>query len=167
MPLGPLTERAAPFTVAPHLSDATGGLAVWFTEPPGAIIQIAKPCHLTAEMARWLVGPGLTAFAARFPEPARLILVLDLGLMDGRDVAVRPLIIDAAKDLRPRLARAILLPPRRASAIYIASLKTGVAMLRVFGVTIEIARALSDVVSSAALRPAVGARPSAFPPRTP
>jgi hypothetical protein len=153
MPSHPIGRTPAGFTASPHLRDASGALAVWFTEPPGALIQVAEPCQLTVDMARWLVGPGFAALEARFPEPARLILVLDLGLMAGRDVAVRPLIVDLAKALRPRLARAIVLPPQRASALYIASLKTGVAMLRVFGVTVEIGRSLSDVVSTVALRP--------------
>ena len=152
----PVAATPAGFAGPPHIRDASGALVAWFTEPPGALIQVAEPCQLTVDMARWLVGPGFAALEARFPEPARLILVLDLGLMTGRDVAVRPLIVDLAKTLRPRLARAIVIPPQRASALYIASLKTGVAVLRVFGVTVEVARSLPEVVTTAALGPAQG-----------
>jgi hypothetical protein len=139
------SSRAA-FGSAPHLTEPSGGMVVWFTDPPGAVIQMARAGDFTEGMARWIVSHGVAALLERFPDPAELVLVLDLGLMDRREPPVRSLMVEAAKTLRPRLAHATVLPPDRATKIYLASLDAGVALVRVFGVSVRIGRSLSDVL---------------------
>src|SRR5262245_48272351 len=69
----------------------------WFTDPPGAIVQIAQPARGTKEMAEWLVGPAFLRLRGRFPTAEGMVLVIDLSLMDGRDTAARTLIIERAR----------------------------------------------------------------------
>jgi hypothetical protein len=137
---------SASFEDSPHVTSPCGDLAAWFTEPPGAIIRFVRPARLELAGARWLTGPAIDLLNDRFGPTQKLILVLDLGRMRTRDPAVRPMIVEAAKSLRPRLARAVVIPPAQASAVYLASLRAAASLLRVFGVEVELRASLADVL---------------------
>jgi hypothetical protein len=124
--------------VPPHLEDPSGSVAVWYTDPPGVVMQFVQAARGDLTLVRWLVGPARERLLERFPGSSPLVFVMDLGLMTGRDAAVRPILNEAAKALRPRIARSVVVPPENASAIYMASLHASVSLLRVFGVPVEI-----------------------------
>jgi hypothetical protein len=120
------------------VEDPSGCAAIWFTEPPGAVIQFVQPARGDLALVRWLVGPALERLLERFPGSSPLVFVMDLGLMTGRDAAVRPILNEAVKSLGPRIARSVVVPPENASVVYMASLHASVSLLRVFGVPVEI-----------------------------
>ena len=130
-------SRAA-FQVPPHLLDPSHTVAVWFTEPPGAVIQFTRPAVGTVALAEWLVGPAQAQLVRRFPDDCPLVFVLDLGLMTSRDPVARPILTGAARALKERVTRSVLVAPVEASSIYLASLKASISLLRVFGVTVSI-----------------------------
>jgi hypothetical protein len=109
----------------------------WFTDPPGTVVQFARPAVGSLQMVEWLLGPGLDRLLARFPE-GPLIVVMDLTLMTTRDPAVRPLLVESAKRLKPRVARTVIIPPENAKPVYLASLRVSTSLLAVFGVHVEI-----------------------------
>ena len=140
------------FDARPHVQDPTGAVVAWLTEPPGAIIQFARPARGTTELARWLVGPATAALQRRFPIELRLVLVLDLTLMDGRDAGARALLHESAKDNKGRVARSFVIPPKKASATYLSALQVSATLLRVFGVRVEVESSLASVFASCPLR---------------
>lgn len=136
MAASPVVPHAA-FSSPPHRHDPSGTLAAWFTDPPGTVVQFTRPAVGSLPLVEWLLGPGREAMLARFPhEP--LIVVMDLTLMTSRDPAVRPLLVEAAKGLKSRVARTVLIPPQNAKAVYLASLKVSTSLLAVFGVKVDI-----------------------------
>lgn len=142
------------FTRLPHTHDPSRTLVAWFTDPPGAIIQIVRESELTVEMTTWLVEVGFAELLARFRGTSALIIVLDLRLMLKRQPAVRSLIVDAAKKLAPRLGAGYVIPPDNAGKVYLASLHAAAAALRAFGARVEIAESLSSLLATKGIRPA-------------
>src|SRR5215472_11798048 len=140
------------FLVPPHLRHPSGALVAWLTDPPGAVIQLTRPTRGTADLAEWLVGPALEYLLRHFPDALRLIVVLDLRQMTGRDPLARALLLEKAKTLRAGLLRAVVIPPIGASRVYLSSLRVAADILRVFGVRVDIERSLTDVLSEHRLR---------------
>lgn len=143
---GDPSSRAA-FATPPHLLDPSRSVAIWFTNPPGAVAQFARRASGSVVLAEWGAGPALERFLERFPGDGPIVFVLDLGLMVGRDPVARPIITAAVRSLKSRIARAVLVPPEEASAAYLASLQASISLLRVFGVPVSI-ETLPDALES-------------------
>jgi hypothetical protein len=108
-------------------------------------MQFASPAEGTLQLAQWMLGPAREKLFSRFPE-GRLTLVMDLTLMTNRDPAVRRFLIEGTKPFQSRIARAIWIPPRTATAVYRASLKVAASLVGMFGVRVEIHSSISFVV---------------------
>jgi hypothetical protein len=147
----PASSDAA-FLVPPHLRHSSGALVVWLTEPPGAVVQLTRPVRGTADLAEWLVGPAFEHLIQYFPDALRLIVVFDLRQMTGRDSSARALLIDKGKTLRASMLHAVVIPPVGASPAYHSSLRVAAAILRVYGVRVDIERSLTKVLSEQGLR---------------
>ena len=140
------------FPVEPHLQHSSGSLVAWFTEPPGAVVQLTKRVRGTVDLALWLVGPACHELFLRFPDAKELLVVFDLSQMEGRDPAARAALLEKAKTLRPGMMRAVVIPPIGASAVYLSSLRVAVAILQVFGVAVDIETSLNSVLASRGLK---------------
>jgi hypothetical protein len=127
--------------------DPSNSVAVWFTNPPGAVIQYARHAPGSVALAEWIAGPARAAFLERFPGDGPVVFVLDLGLMKGRDPVARPIVTAAVRSLKDRIERAVLVPPEEATAVYLASLQASISLLRVFGVSVSI-ETLPDALRS-------------------
>ncbi len=141
-----LTQPA--FATPPHLTDDSETIAVWFTEPAGAVVQMTRASWGTADVAHWLVGPAWDQLLQRFPREGRFLLVLDLRAMLGRDREARSIVIEKAKAVQPRIERAVYLPPTNATPLYLNSIRVSAALLRVFGVQVDIEQSFTVVRSS-------------------
>jgi len=97
-----VSTRAA-FPRAPHMS--YGGAAVWFTSPPGAVVQLLEPVRGTLDLVNWIVGPFYDELERRFPGRTALIFVFDLELMTGRTAASRSVFLAKARECGKRLAK--------------------------------------------------------------
>ncbi len=148
------TTRQMAFTRSPDTHDPSNTLVAWFTQPPGAIIQIAHESELTVDMTRWLVEHGCGQLLARFPGTTPLVIILDFRLMTKREPAVRGLLVEAAKKLGQRLGTGYVLPPANAGKIYLASLHAATAALRAFGAKVEVADSLSNLLAKQRIRAA-------------
>jgi hypothetical protein len=136
------------FPVPPHvLHGSEGEIQVWFTEPAGAIVQLAKPQRATLEQSQWLVGPGIERLREEFPNGEKLILVLDYRNMTSRDTSARTLMMDRAGDISHMFEHVVIVPPLNASAVYRATLQAAVALVSIWGVHIELVPSLEVAIS--------------------
>jgi hypothetical protein len=140
------------FAGPPHLA-GEANLRAWFTEPAGALVQMVKPSRGTREMAEWLVGAAFDRLRERFPNDTNLILVMDFSLMEGRDPIARSIMMDKARECRELFARSFIVPPLKASPIYMTALHAAAALLTAFGVNLGIERSLEDVLAKCPLKP--------------
>lgn len=143
----PDARSRAAFGSPPHLLDPARSLAIWFTNPPGAVIQFARRAPGSVALAEWIAGPVRATFLERFPGDGPVVFVLDLGLMHGRDPVARPIVTAAVRSFKSRIERAVLVPPEEATAVYLASLQASISLLRVFGVSVSI-ESLPDALRS-------------------
>jgi hypothetical protein len=145
-----VSSRAA-FARAPHLS--YGGVAVWFTSPPGAVFQLLEPVRGTLDLINWMVGPAYDELERRFPGRNALIFVFDLELMTGRTAASRSVFLGKAREVGKRFAEGLFVPPRAASVAYRTSMHAAVALVRALGVHVEFASSAVSAVASRNLKP--------------
>ena len=143
-----------PFSSRPDVLDPTGEIAAWYTDPPGAIVQLARPIHLSFERVKWLLGPGHRMLEERFPDAHAFITVLDLRRMTSRDVAARALMQDRCLSRRARFRHSYVLLPESAGPVYRMSVQTGVTLLRVMGFPVDVTATLEDAIRKGGLRPA-------------
>jgi hypothetical protein len=127
-------------------------MVIWFTDPPGIVIQIVRPAQGTRSMTDWLGSAAQEAFLKRFPGAKGLIVVVDLSLMTGREPAARNGLVEPAKRLKPHVARTVLIPPKNASQVYLGSMYAATAILSAFGVHVELQRSMSAVSALYGLR---------------
>jgi hypothetical protein len=141
------------FPVPPDIH-GVDNVAAWFTDPPGVIIQMLEPSRGTKAMADWMVGPGLDRLRSRFPHAQRLYFVLDVSAMNGRDPAARVVLMDKAREIAGLFEHSFVIPPLKANPVYTATLHAAAALLSAFGVKLEIASSLADVIARCKLKPA-------------
>ena len=145
--------HAPAFDRPPDLLGA-GCLRGWFTDPPGAVVQIAQPARGTKEMAEWLVGPMFLRLRGRFPTSEGMVLVLDLSLMDGRDTAARTVVIDRAREAGQIFGRVYIIAPLKTNAVYLTTLHAAATLLNALGRDIHIETSLIEVIQRCDLKPA-------------
>jgi hypothetical protein len=141
------------FDVPPDILGARV-LRAWFTDPPGVVVQMAQPSRGTVELAEWMVGPGYTRLRGRFPASERLILVIDLSLMEGRDPAARAVMMDKAREFNRLFERTIIIPPLQSNPVYLTTLHAAAALLTAFGVDLKLEKSLAGVIAQWKLTPA-------------
>lgn len=135
------------FTEPPHIRyGKEDEIHAWFTDPPGAIVQLAKPQRATLEQARWLVDEGVTLLRKRFSPDEKVILVLDYRNMTSRDNAARTLMMERAPDIAHHFAGVFIVPPLVASPVYRTTLRAAAALVSALGVNIHIVESLQEVM---------------------
>lgn len=141
------------FPVPPHVRyGREDELHVWFTEPPGAIVQMSKPQHGTLEQSRWLIGPGLALLRQRFPDAQQLVLVLDFRNLTRRDLAARKVLIDSAPETAKYFSGVFIVPPLQTNVVYRTTLQAAAVLVSALGTRIAIVDNLSSVMIEQGLR---------------
>lgn len=164
-----LDSPPAAFAVPPHVVDDSGLVAVWFTDPPGVVLQLTQPARGTTAIAEWIVGPAYGQIVSRFPDARDLRVVLDMRQMTGRAATARALLIEHAKLIAPRLGTVIILPSIHLGSLYIKVVEATAVMLRAFGIRIQLESNLERALAKLELRVDASpeaARPAAAPPRS-
>jgi hypothetical protein len=148
------TARVEPiFGSKPHATDPSGSLAVWYTEPPGVVIQLLTAREGTLELVQWLAGPSRAQTERRFHDRDDLQVLFDVRLLTGRAPEVRAQIMELAKAMRPRVKRVVVLPPRDWSPALRRTLEVTVSILRVFGLQIAVAQTPLYFLAETGARP--------------
>jgi hypothetical protein len=140
------------FAEPPHLVDPRGDIAIWYTEPPGLVLQLTKPTHGTRAHAEWLAGPSFAELGRRFPNH-ELIVLFDAHLATGRDPDFRPLMMNVAKALLGRAKRIVVVLPRTVPPALRSAMEVSVALLRLFGLPLEIAASLTYTLAQTGMKP--------------
>lgn len=150
-----VAAQVAPFfLVPPHLECPEGPLHVWFTEPPGAVMQLVEAVRFTTDVARWLTGPGFDLLQARYGEGAVFTVVFDIRQMTSRDPVVRSLFMDTARERGNRFESVIVIPPLQINPVYLAGLHAAAALVSAFGPRFEISSDVEHVRNRHRLRAA-------------
>jgi hypothetical protein len=136
----------------PHLIDPSGTMAVYWTDPPGAVLQLQRATRGTTTMAEWLVGPVLDQLFARYPDVTDLGVVLDMRQMVGRSATARSLLIQAAEKAIGRIARVVLLPSIHMGTAYIKVIEATALLLRLSGYEVHIEDDLDVALSKHGIR---------------
>jgi hypothetical protein len=144
-------ELPAAFHGPPHARSPAGEAALWYTDPPGVVVQFVAPVRGTEEFVRWLVGPAAHGLFRRFAE-RDLVFVLDLARMRGRDLAARALLIQQAPTFRHRFSQIAVVPPDTSGAIVTNTLYAAAALLRTAGIPVDVAPTLQAVLRRWPLR---------------
>ena len=149
----PLDVAQSPaFAVPPHLLDDSGAIAVWFTDPPGAVLQFTRPERGTTELAKWLCGDGYEQLLRRFPDGEKLRFVLDMRQMTGRAATARSVLIEHGKLVAQRVGPVIILPSMHLGPFYVTVVEGTALMLRAFGLRIDVDHSLERALSKQEMR---------------
>jgi hypothetical protein len=140
------------FPEPPHLTDPSGAIAIWYTQPPGVVLQLTRPVHGTVSHAQWLAGPAREEMLRRFPHQ-ELIVLFDVHLATGRDPAMRPIMLDVGRGLLGRAERVVVVLPRHLSPAIRSAMEVTLSILRVFGLPLEAASSLTYTLAATGLRP--------------
>jgi hypothetical protein len=160
----PSATHVVGFTTPPDVVDPTGSIAVWWTDPPGVLLQLTRPARGTTAMAEWLIGPLFDALVRRFPEARELRVILDMRHMTGRSAIARALMLRHAKAIARRLGQVVIVPSTHLGPAYIKLLEATALLLSVAGVRLVIEHNLDRALEKQGLRVAppsdVGSAPS-------
>lgn len=143
------------FQTPPDYAHPSGDLVAWLTDPPGIVVQFARPARGSRELVSWLVDDVEPRFAARFPDRKDLVFVLDLRNMTSREGAARSLLLERAPAFRERFSRTFIVPPL-GGAFVTMWIQAAAAVLRTFGIPVEVERSLARVHALCGVR-ALGA----------
>ena len=145
------SRSLAAFSSEPHLT--FGPAAVWYTSPPGAVVQVLEPARGTVELSNWMVGVAFEELERRFPRRKGLLFVFDLALLTGRSHAARSVFLGRAREVSARFSEAWFVPPRTASAAQRHSTRASLMLLRALGVKIELAESAAAAVRARGMSP--------------
>jgi hypothetical protein len=142
------------FASAPDLRSEGGQLVAWYTDPPGAVVQLPAATVFTKEMAEWMVGPGLSALHQRFPQRGKLQLLLDIRPMVSREPAARTVIMSAATRHLFLFSKLGVIAPAKPPPLYMTTLYGAIALLSAIGPEIRIFETLEGALQTMGLREA-------------
>lgn len=150
----PIDRVPTAFAVAPHVTDPSGAIAAWWTDPPGVLAQLTGPARGTTEMAEWLIGPAFDQVIGRFPDTRELRVILDMRQMTGRSANARSLLLQRGKTMIGHVAHVVLVPSTLLGPAYIKVVEASALLLRAAGLRVDIESSLERVIARHGVRPA-------------
>jgi hypothetical protein len=147
------SSYASVFSGVPHIVDPSGAIGVYWTDPPGAILQVVQATRGTSEMAQWLVTDGLDLLLSRFPGVDNLRLIIDMRSMTGRSAMARSILMNASGgQAAERVGQIVLLPSVHMGAAYIAVIEATVTALRLIGYRVAVEHDLDEALQKYGVR---------------
>src|SRR5690349_14902858 len=113
------SSYASNFSGVPHIVDPSGAVAVYWTDPPGALLQLVQASRGPSDMAHWLVDEALDLLFSRFPGVDGLRVIIDMRRMTGRSAMARSVLMNASGAAAARIGHVVLLPSMHMGAPYI------------------------------------------------
>ena len=157
------SQQAGSVAAGAHVLDPSGTIAISFTEPPGAVLQLVRPARGTTEIAEWLAGPGLELLLQRFADARELRVILDMRRMTGRSASARAVLLQAGLRAAGRISHVVLLPSLHMGPAYLAVVETAAALLRLSGQRVDIEHDLAHVMERHGVRVLAEGRRSPSP----
>lgn len=128
-----------------------GAAAVWFTHPAGIVFQLVEPARLTLQLSRFLVDDVHAEALRRFPEARPLTIVIDLGMMHGRTLASRSLLLGRMRASAERFGRVyVSLPPNVTPALK-CSFQASLQLAAELGIETRLVGSVRQAVAGCAL----------------
>jgi hypothetical protein len=135
--------------LAPSLHDPATGVRVWYTNPPGALVRLARGSFLDVDVAMRLTTT--TELRARFPD-SRLRYVLDFRDAVGYSTAARQLINGWGASEKQLIARMTFVSPT--SPVFRMGIATLMLGLQHAGLEVELIESLEPLLTRHELQPA-------------
>ena len=114
-------------------------------------MQLTEAVQFTAQMAHWLTGPGLGLLFERFGN-TRVIVVLDVRPMVGREPIVRTIFMDVARQQGERFGTVVVIPPLQMNPVYLTGLHAAAALASAFGPRFDISTDVDQALRRNGLR---------------
>lgn len=147
------SSYASDFSGGAHIVDPTGAIAVFWTDPPGAVIQVVQATRGTSEMAHWLVTEGLDLLLSRFPGVDNLQLVIDMRRMTGRSAMARSILMNASGgQAAERIGQVVLLPSVHMGPAYFTVIEATAVALRLIGYRVAVEHDLDEALKKYGIR---------------
>jgi hypothetical protein len=146
------SSYASNFSGVPHIVDPTGTIAVYWTDPPGALVQLVQASRGTSEMAHWLVDEALELLFSRFPAVDGLRVVIDMRRMTGRSAMARSVLMSASGTAAGRIGHVVLLPSMQMGPAYIKVIEATAVALRLVGYRVDVEHDLDEALRKYGLR---------------
>jgi hypothetical protein len=142
------------FPVAPHLTDPSGAVAGWWTDPPGVFAQLVRPTRGTTEMAEWLIGPAFDRVIERFPHETELRIILDMRQMTGRSATARSLLLQRGRTALGRVGHVVIVPSVLLGPAYVKVVEAAALVMRAAGLRVDVELSLERVLARHGVRSA-------------
>ena len=147
------SSYASEFSGVPHIVDPSGAIAIYWTDPPGALLQVVQATRGTSEMAHWLVNDGLDLLLNRFPGVDNLQLVIDMRRMTGRSAMARTILMNASGgQAAERIGQIVLLPSVHMGPAYVAVIEATAVALRLVGYRVAVEHDLDEALDKYGVR---------------
>jgi hypothetical protein len=147
------SSYASEFSGVPHIVDPSGAIAIYWTDPPGALIQVVQDMRGTSEMAHWLVTDGLELLLNRFTGVDNLRLVIDMRRMTGRSAMARSILMTASGgQAAERIGQVVLLPSVHMGSAYITLIEATAVTLRLVGYRVSVEHDLDEALRKHGVR---------------
>jgi hypothetical protein len=146
------SSYASDFSGVPHLVDPTGAIAVYWTDPPGALVQLVQSTRGTSEMAHWLATEALDLLFGRFPGVDGLRIVLDMRRMTGRSAMARSVLMNASGAAVGRVGQVVLLPSVHMGPAYLNVIEASAVALRLIGYRVDVEHDLDAALKKHGVR---------------
>lgn len=147
------SSYASAFSGVPHIVDPSGAIAVYWTDPPGALVQVVQATRGTSEMAHWLVTEGLDLLLSRFPGVDNLQLVIDMRRMTGRSAMARSILMGASGGTAAeRIGHVVLLPSVHMGPAYVKVIEATAVALRLIGYRVDVEHDLDEALRKHTIR---------------
>jgi hypothetical protein len=146
------SSYASDFSGVPHIVDPTGSVAIYWIDPPGALVQLVQPTRGTSEMAHWLAGEAIDLLFSRFPGVDGLRIVLDMRRMTGRSAMARSILMNASGTAAGRIGHLVLLPSLHMGPAYLKVIEATCVALRLIGYRVDVEHDLESALKKYGVR---------------
>jgi hypothetical protein len=140
------SSYASDFSGVPHIVDPTGAVAVYWTDPPGALVQLVQSTRGTSEMAHWLVNDAMDLLFSRFPGVDGLRIVIDMRRMTGRSAMARSMLMNAGGTAAGRIGHVVMLPSLHMGPAYLKVIEATAVALRLIGYRVDVEHNLDEAL---------------------
>src|SRR5688572_17966360 len=104
-------SRAIFEAVAPHLTDASGNIKTWITDPPGMLNRVAAGTFIDVDIAVHISTTVNAAMRVRLPKAARFLYVHDFPGATGYSTHARQILTNWGIEVASSIEHIVCVPP--------------------------------------------------------
>jgi hypothetical protein len=139
------------FSSRPWKEDASLGIAVWRTDPPGGVVRILRSREIDTKIADFMLNEALQTYVASGEAPWSV--VFDCSRATGYTSEARTKLTDwALVNGKKKLAVGVIVLPDSAPGLLKMGVSVAAAMLRATGTVLHIAPGLTEATMLAKVR---------------